>query len=106
VRRDEVHRRVAGDAELVLLVGQDVRQLGVAEQRLRRDAPDVEADPAPVLLLDDRDLLAQLGSPDRGDVPTRAGTEDDDVEVLLSHAPNASRRPPALPPPGSPSLPA
>ena len=49
VRRLEVHRGVAGDPELVLLVGQDVRELGVAQQRLRRDAPDVEADTAPVL---------------------------------------------------------
>ena len=61
---------------------EDVRQLGVAQQRLGRDAADVEADAAPVLLLDDRDLHAELGGADGGDVPTGAGTEDDDVEVL------------------------
>ena len=60
---------------------EDVRELGVAQQRLGRDAADVEADPAPVLLLDDGDRLAELGGADRGDVPTGAGTEDDDVEV-------------------------
>ena len=86
VRRAEVHRRVAGDPELVLLVGQDVRQLGVAQQRLRGDAAHVEADTAPVLVLHDGDALAELGGADGGDVPTGAGTEDDDVEVLAHGA--------------------
>ena len=77
------------------LLGEEVRQLGVAQQRLGRDAADVEADAAPVLLLDDRDLLAELRGADRGDVPTRAGTEDDDV-VALSHGVTLSgRRKPA-----------
>ena len=43
--------------------------------------PDVEADPAPVLLLDDRHGLAELGGADRGDVATGAGAEDEDIEV-------------------------
>ena len=50
--------------------------------------PDVEADAAPVLVLDDGDALAELGGADGGDVPTGAGTEDDDVEVL-AHGPRA-----------------
>ena len=60
---------------------EDVRQLGVAQQRLRRDAADVEADTSPVLLLDHPDLEAELGGADGGDVPTGAGTEDDDIEI-------------------------
>jgi hypothetical protein len=91
VGRAEVHRGVALDAELVLLVREDVRELGVAQQRLGRDAADVEADTAPVLLLDDGDGLAELGGADRGDVPAGAGTEDEDVEV--GHAPSLLRVP-------------
>ena len=65
-------RRLAGDAERLGLLGEDVGELGVAQQRLARDAADVEADPAPVLLLDDRGL-AQLSGADGGHVP--AGIE-------------------------------
>ena len=81
VGRAERHRGVALDPERVLLVREDVRDLGVAEQRLGGDAADVEADPAPVLLLDDADGLAELGGADGGDVPAGAGTEDEDIEV-------------------------
>ena len=81
VRRAEGHRGVALDAELVLLVREHVGELGVAEQRLGRDAADVEADPAPVLLLDDGHGLAELGRADRRDVTTGAGTKDENVEV-------------------------
>ena len=81
VGRAEGHRGVALDPERLLLVRDDVRDLGVAQQRLGRDAADVEADTAPVLLLDDPDGLAELGGADRGDVPTGAGTEDEDIEV-------------------------
>ena len=75
------HRRVALDAELGLLVREHVRELGVLQQRLGRDAAHVEADTAPVLLLDDGHGLAELGGADRGDVATGAGTKDEDVEV-------------------------
>ncbi len=61
VGRAERHRGVALDPERLLLVGDDVRDLGVAQQRLRRDAADVEADPAPVLLLDDRRRSCRAG---------------------------------------------
>ena len=80
------HRRLALDAELVALVGQRVGELGVLEERLGGDAADVEADPAPVLLLHDGDRLAQLGGADRGDVATGAGAEDQDIEVVVTHA--------------------
>ena len=78
------HRRLALDPELVLLVGEHVGELGVLEQRLRRDAPDVEADTAPVLLLHDGDGLAELGRADRGDVATGAGAEDQNIEVVVT----------------------
>ena len=56
-------------------------ELGVAQQRLGGDAADVEADAAPVLLLDDRGRQAELGRADGGDVPARAGAQHDDIEV-------------------------
>ena len=67
-------------------MGQDVRQLGVAEQGLGGDAADVEADTSPVLLLDHADLEAELGGADGGDVATGARTEDDDIEI--THGPS------------------
>jgi hypothetical protein len=63
------------------LLGDDVRDLGVAEQRLGGDAADVEAHPAPVLLLDHGHVLAELGRADGGDVAAGPGAEDDDIEV-------------------------
>ena len=89
VRRTVCRGRVTLDAVLGLLVGEQVGELGVLDQRLARDAADVEADAAPVLLLDDGHLLPQLGGADRRDVSTRACTENHDVEV--SHAVNTSR---------------
>ena len=65
---------------------QDVRELGVAQERLRGDAADVEADAAPVLLLDHGDGLAELGGADRRDVATGAGTKDENIEVVSAHA--------------------
>ena len=84
VRRSVGHRRVALDAELRLVVLERVRELGVLDQRLGRDAPDVEADAAPVLGLHDRCLETQLRCADRRDIPTGTGTEDDNIEI--SHA--------------------
>ena len=81
VRRAVGHRGVALDAELVLLVREHVGELGVAEQRLGGDAADVEADTAPVLLLDDGRGLAELRRADRRHVTTGAGTKNENVEV-------------------------
>jgi dihydrolipoamide dehydrogenase len=67
-----------------LLPGMDVdlgRELGVLEQRLGRDAADVEAHAAPVLLLDDGGGLAELRRADGGDVAAGACTENEDIEV-------------------------
>lgn len=83
----EADGAVRRDAEGLRLTGDDVRELGVAQQRLGGDAADVQADAAPVLLLDDGDPLAQLRGTDRGHVSAGARTEDNDVEalVLLDH---------------------
>src|SRR5699024_9211230 len=52
VRGAVVHGDVAGDAEGLGVAGHDVGELGVPQQRLGGDTPDVEADAAPVSLLD------------------------------------------------------
>ncbi len=84
----EGHLPVDPDAEGLRLVGEDVRQLGVAQQGLGGDAAHVQAHAAPVPLLDDRDALAQLCGADGGDVAAGPGAEYDDVESLdlLVHA--------------------
>jgi hypothetical protein len=46
----------------------------------------VEADAAPVLLLDDRGGKAELGAADGGDVAAGASAEDDDVVVWHASA--------------------
>ena len=76
---------VALDAELRLLMGERVSEFGVLQQRLGRNATDVEADSAPILLLHDGDLLAELCGADCGDVAAGSGAKDKGVEVL-SHA--------------------
>ncbi len=82
VERDAVvERRLARDAEGRRLRVEDVREFRVAEQRLRGDAPDVQAHSAPVAFLDHRNAEAELCGADRGDVAARAGAEDDDIEV-------------------------
>ena len=85
------------DAEGVGLVGDDVGQLRVAQQRLGRDAADVQAHSPPVAFLDDAGLQAELGGTDGGNVATGTGAEHADV-VFVGHgayssAPAASRRP-------------
>src|SRR4029453_11795566 len=71
---------VGADAERLGLVREKVGELGVAEQRLGRDAADVEADPPPEPRLHDGHAEPELGGADGGDVPTGPGAEDDDVE--------------------------
>lgn len=56
-------------------------EFGVLEQGLGRDAANVEADPAPILLLDHGHLETELAGTDGGDVATGARTEDDEIEV-------------------------
>ena len=54
---------------------------------LRRDAPDVEADAAHVLALDDGGLDLELTEPDRGGIATGAGADHDGIETLLGQTP-------------------
>ena len=79
-----VEGRLAADAELLGFLGEDVRELGVAQQRLGRDAADVEADPAPVLGFDDCGVQPELGGANGRDVSAGAGSENDDV--IVGHA--------------------
>ncbi len=85
-----VHRDLTLDAELVGLRVEDLGEFGVAHQSLRRDTADVEADATPVFVLDDGNLLAHLGRPDGGDVPTGARAKDNCVE-MRAHVSNSSR---------------
>ena len=62
-------------------MGEDVGQLGIAQQRFGGDAADVEADSAPILLLHHSDLEAELAGADGGDVATGARTENDEIEM-------------------------
>ena len=74
-------RRPDYDPEGPKTVARLVEHLGGVEERLRRDAADVEAGSAQGLhLLDDRDLHAQLRCADRANVA--AGTRADDDEVV------------------------
>ena len=69
-----------------------MRELGVAQQRLRRDASDIEAHPAPVLLLDHRGAESELSGANCGDIAARTRAEDDDIE-MAGHAPQPMRAP-------------
>jgi len=60
---------------LVRVVG-DLRRV---QQRLGGDAAPVQARAADLVLFDERDLLAELGGPQRAGVAAAAATEDDDV---------------------------
>ena len=62
------------------------------QQRLRRDAADVEADAAERRpALDQRDLEAEVCRAERGRVAPGAGTEHDEVEIEAVLAPGAGR---------------
>jgi len=81
VRRAVGHRRAALDAELGLVVGEDVGELSVPEQRLGGDATHVQTDTTPVPLLDDGGREAELSREDRRHVSTGPGTKDENIEV-------------------------
>ena len=81
VERDALRR----DAELLAADRHAVVQLRRLQQRLGRDATDVEAGASELVRLDQGHLEAELGGPDRGGVPAHAPAEDRDVEVC-SHS--------------------
>jgi hypothetical protein len=66
----------------VIGVIQDFRR---AQQRFRRDAAPVQTDAAQMLALDNRGLQAQLRRADRGHIPARPGTDDDDIKAVFRH---------------------
>ena len=80
---------VSLDTEGSSLVRDDVGKLRVAQQRLGRDAADVQAHASPVPFLDDAGLQAELGGTDGGNVATGTGAEHADV-VFVGHRPYSS----------------
>ena len=78
---DVVDLGLAGELQAeVLRVPDAIGEGGRFEQRLGRDAAAVEARPADLVLVDERDLEPQLGRPERGRVAAGAGAEDDEIE--------------------------
>ncbi len=68
--------------------------LGGLQDRLGRDAAPVQAGPADLVALDERDVEPELRRPERDRVPARAAAEDDDVvgvAVALLDAPAGAR---------------
>ena len=81
-------------SEMPMLVGVAhllVHLRGV-DDGLRRDAPDVEADAAHVLALDDGGLDLELTEPDSRGITTGAGADHDGIETLLGHGRVLPRR--------------
>jgi hypothetical protein len=75
----EGHAALDLDAEGLGFACEDVGQLGVTQQGLGGDTADVEADAAPVLLLDNRGLQAELAGADRGGIAAWPRTQHDDI---------------------------
>ena len=86
VGNTEVEGDIAGNAEVLGLVVEGVGNLSVLQQRLRGDAAYVEADTAPVLLLDYGNFLTKLSCTDGGHVAARARAEYYYVIMFISHA--------------------
>ena len=78
--RAERHRGVALDPEGLLLVGDDVGDLGVAQEGLGGNAPPVQADAAGPVVFHGGDREPELGAADRGDIAGRTGADDDYFE--------------------------
>jgi hypothetical protein len=84
------HRRrivadLAGREPIILGVLQVMENLRRTQQRLGRDAAPIEANAAQIFALDDGRRKAKLRGADGGDVSAGAGTDDDDVEICISH---------------------
>ena len=84
----------------VLGLARLVGDLRGVQQRLGRDAPAVQAGAADLVLLDQRDALAELGRSQRAGVAAAAAAENDDVVPVAARPPQecssvllTSRRP-------------
>ena len=78
-----VDGRLAGEDDAVVLeVVGPVHHLGRFEERLGRDAAPMEAGPADLVLVDERDPEAELGGPEGGRVAAGPRAQDDEVEVV------------------------
>ena len=74
------------DAVVGELVGGRLEVMRRLQQRLRRDAADVEAGAAERRpLLDAGHPHAELRRADRGDIAARAGADDDDIVAVVAH---------------------
>lgn len=89
-RGAKIEGGLATDTKGLGFLGEDVGQLRVPQQCLGRDTPDIEANSAPILLLDDGCLQTQLGGANGRDITTGTGSENDDV-IVCSHEPHTSR---------------
>src|SRR5581483_11966128 len=74
-----VNGNVVGLDAVALGVPHSGKQLRAANERLGRNAADVQAHAADVFLLDTHHAGAELSRADRRDVPSRAGAYDGDV---------------------------
>ena len=74
-----IERPVVGE------VGELAHHLGGLDERLCRNAANVQADAAELVLLDDGGLEAELVGADGGFVTAGAGADDDDVVGLVCH---------------------
>ena len=90
LRRSECHPVCLGRGGIV-------DHFGHVEQRLGRDASDIEAHaPEHTVALDQRHALAEIGAAKGGGVATGPAAEDDDVEVPVRHCRGAATNRPGL----------
>ena len=91
-RRAEVKCHIATDSEDIGLMIEDVCNLCVPQQRLRRNAADVVADTTPVLQLDDRSLQAKLSGTDGRNITAWSGAKHDNLKVRGHEIARTSQR--------------
>ena len=89
-----VEGHLAADAEGLGFLVEDVREFGVTQQCLGRDAADVETDSAPILRLNDCGIQPQLRGADGRHVSAGSGSEDDNV--IVGHGNHPNRRGPGV----------
>ena len=80
-----IEGRLPADAKCLGLFGEYMGEFGIAQQRLGRDAADIQADPAPVFGFDDCGVETELRGADGRHISSGTGPEDDDVKVGHGH---------------------